>query len=336
LCWEDAGWINAQRIEVSLRQALLNQLNICNMTNTKPYRIQTIAEFHRLRGLPNPEHPLISVINVEDVDRFRDEEPTSFIYDFYFIALKRNCDAKFKYGQQQYDFDEGTMFFVAPNQVFGIEHGKNDSEKRSGWMLLFHPDFLWHTSLAKSIKQYEYFDYSVHEALFLSEKEEAVMNNIIENIQQEYHSNIDKFSQDIIIAQLEVLFNYADRFYHRQFLTRKITNHQILGRMEDILTDYFKRDDLVNIGLPSVQLIAEKLNVSPNYLSGLLKVLTGQSTQQHIHNKLIETAKEKLSLTDLSVSEIAYELGFEHPQSFSKLFKTKTNSSPSEFRHSFN
>ena len=306
------------------------------MANTKPYRIKTITEFHRLRGLAKPEHPLISVINVEDVDRFRDEEPTNFIYDFYFIALKRNCDAKFKYGQQEYDFDEGTMFFVAPNQVFGIEHGKNDSEKRAGWMLLIHPDFLWNTSLAKNIKQYEYFDYSVHEALFLSPKEEGVMNNIIENIQQEYNSNIDKFSQDIIIAQLEVLFNYADRFYHRQFLTRKITNHQILNRMEDILTKYFVSDDLIQKGLPTVQHIAESLNVSSNYLSGLLKTLTGQSTQQHIHNKLIETAKEKLSTTDLSVSEIAYDLGFEHSQSFSKLFKAKTNSSPLEFRASFN
>jgi len=307
------------------------------MANKQPYRLKTISEFHHLRGLPPPEHPLISVINVEDINKFNDNEPNVFVYDFYFIALKRNCAIKMKYGQQEYDFDEGTMFFGSPNQVFGVEHdGKNQTEKRSGWMMLIHPDFLWKTSLAKNIKQYEYFDYSVHEALFLSSKEEAVMNNIIDNIRQEYHSNIDKFSQDIIIAQLEVMFNYADRFYHRQFLTRKITNHQILGRMEDILAKYFVSDDLLRNGLPSVQHIAESLNVSPNYLSGLLKTLTGQSTQQHIHNKLIETAKEKLSTTDLSVSEIAYELGFEHPQSFSKLFKAKTNSSPMEFRASFN
>lgn len=307
------------------------------MANKQPYRLKTISEFHHLRGLPPPEHPLISVINVEDINKFNDNEPNIFVYDFYFIALKRNCAIKMKYGQQEYDFDEGTMFFTSPNQVFGVEHdNKNQTEKRSGWMLFIHPDFLWKTSLAKNIKQYEYFDYSVHEALFLSPKEEAVMNNIIDNIRQEYHSNIDKFSQDIIIAQLEVMFNYADRFYHRQFLTRKITNHQILGRMEDILTKYFASDDLIQNGLPTVQHIAESLNVSPNYLSGLLKTLTGQSTQQHIHNKLIEKAKEKLSTTDLSVSEIAYELGFEHSQSFSKLFKAKTNSSPMEFRASFN
>lgn len=306
------------------------------MANKQLVRIKTISEFHRLKKLPMPEHPLISVINVEDFKRFSDDEPTSFIYDFYSIALKRNCDAKFKYGQQEYDFDEGTMIFVAPNQVFGIEHGKSDSEKRSGWMLLFHPDFLWHTSLAKNIKRYEYFDYSVHEALFLSEKEEAVMNNIIQNIQQEYHSNIDKFSQSVIIAQLELLLTYSERFYERQFITRKISNHQILDRLEKILGDYFNNDELISHGLPSVQFISERLNVSPNYLSSLLKVLTGQSTQQHIHNKLIEKAKEKLSTTGLSVSEIAYELGFEHSQSFSKLFKAKTNSSPLEFRASFN
>jgi len=203
-------------------------------------------------------------------------------------------------------------------------------------MLHVHPDFLWNTPLAKTIKQYEYFDYSVNEALFLSEKEEAIITGIMQNIQQEYHSNIDKFSQDIIIAQIELLLTYAERFYQRQFITRKITNHKILDQLEDILTDYFNGDGLVENGLPTVQSIAEALSVSPNYLSGLLKVLTGQSTQQHIHDKLIEKAKEKLSTTDLSVTEIAYELGFEHPQSFNKLFKAKTSLSPSEFRHSFN
>jgi len=162
------------------------------------------------------------------------------------------------------------------------------------------------------------------------------MIGIMHSIQQEYQSNIDKFSQDIIIAQLELLLVHADRFYHRQFLTRKITNHKILNRLEELLTNYFNSDNLTDKGLPSVQYIAKTLNVSPNYLSDLLKVLTGQSTQQHIHDKLIEKAKERLSTTDLSVSEIAYELGFEHSQSFSKLFKAKTDLSPMKFRQSFN
>jgi len=306
------------------------------MANIQHHRIKTITQYHQLMGLPKPEYPLISVINFESIKRLPVDEKISMVFDFYSISLKRDFNAKIKYGQQEYDFDEGVMFFISPGQVFGVEIEKGREIKHSGWLLLVHPDFLWNTPLAKTIRQYEYFDYSVHEALYLSEKEEATIIGIMQSIEQEYHSNIDKFSQDIIIAQLEVLLNYSERFYHRQFITRKITNHKILNRLEEILSAYFSGDNLVNKGLPTVQYIAELLHVSPNYLSGLLKVLTGQSTQQHIHDKLIEKAKEKLSTTDLSISEIAYELGFEHPQSFSKLFKTKTRLSPLEFRQSFN
>ena len=202
--------------------------------------------------------------------------------------------------------------------------------------MVIHPDFLWNTPLAKTIKQYEYFDYSVHEALFLSDKEETMAISIMQHIQQEYEANIDKFSQSLIIAQIELLLTYAERFYQRQFITRKITNHNILDRLEDLLTACFAGELLSKKGLPTVQSIAAALNISPNYLSGLLKAWTGQSTQQHIHDKLIQKAKERLSTTELSVSEIAYELGFEHPQSFSKLFKSKTRLSPLEFRQSFN
>jgi AraC family transcriptional activator of pobA len=306
------------------------------MANAQPFHIKTISEYHQVMGLPKPAHPLISVINMDSIERSPKNAPITLVFDFYSISLKRNFNAKIKYGQQQYDFDEGIMFFMSPKQVFGISTNNDEEIKRSGWLLLVHPDFLWNTTIAKTIKQYEYFDYSVHEALFLSDKEETTIINIMQNIQQEYHSNIDKFSQDVIIAQLELLLTYADRFYHRQFITRKITNHKILNRVEDMLNEYFNSNDLIKKGLPTVQQIAASLNVSPNYLSGLLKLLTGQSTQQHIHDKLMEKAKEKLSTTTLSVSEIAYELGFEHPQSFSKLFKTKTKLSPLEFRQSFN
>ncbi len=306
------------------------------MGNVQLHRIKTISKYHQEMRLPKPEHPLISVINFESIKHLPGDKPISLVFDFYSISLKRNFNAKMKYGQQQYDFDEGIMFFISPGQVLRIELDKNEELKHSGWMLLIHPDFLWNTPLTKAIKQYEYFDYSVHEALFLSEKEEVMVTGIMQNIEQEYHSNIDKFSQGVIIAQLELLLTYADRFYHRQFITRKITNHKILNRLEDLLTAYFNSTALAKKGLPTVQCIAEELNVSPNYLSVLLKVLTGQSTQQHIHDKLIQKAKEKLSTTALSVSEIAYELGFEHSQSFSKLFKTKTHLSPLEFRHSFN
>lgn len=306
----------------------------------KVHRIKTISEFHKFRGLPKPEHPLISVINVEAAKHLHSDEPTNLLFDFYMIALKRNLNEKgavrVKYGQQQYDFDEGTLSFMSPNQVFSIALDKEEELRQSGWVLLIHPDFLWNTSLAKNIKRYDFFDYAVNEALFLSEKEEAIINSIIQNIQQEYHSNIDDHSQNVIIAQIELLLTYAERFYHRQFNTRKIGNHQILDRLDNLLTNYFNSDDLVQKGLPTVQFISESLNVSVSYLSRVLKRLTGQSTQQHIHDKLIEKAKEKLSTTDLSVSEIAYELGFEHPQSFSKLFKMKTKLLPLEFRQSFN
>jgi AraC family transcriptional activator of pobA len=305
------------------------------MPGTQPTRFKTISEFHKFRGLPKPEHPLISVINLEEVKHLPEGE-TSIVFDFYSIALKRNFNAKIRYGQQEYDFDEGIMFFISVGQVFKIEVAPGTLLNQSGWMLLIHPDFLWNTTLAKTIKQYAYFDYSVNEALFLSDKEETTIAGIMHNIYQEYQSNIDKFSQDVIVAQLELLLIYAERFYNRQFITRKITSHQMLSRLEDLLTAYFDSDALVTKGLPTVQYIAGKLSVSPNYLSALLKVLTGQSTQQHIHNKLIEKAKEQLSTTALSVSEIAYALGFEHSQSFSKLFKSKTSLSPVAFRQLFN
>jgi AraC family transcriptional regulator, transcriptional activator of pobA len=302
----------------------------------QPLRIKTISEYHQIMGLPKPEHTLVSVINFESIKKLPYSESISLIFDFYSISLKRDFNAKMKYGQQQYDFDEGILFFMSPGQVFGIEIEKGAALKHTGWMLLVHPDFLWNTSLAKTIRKYEFFNYSVHEALFLSDKEENIITGLLQNIKQEYHSNIDKFSQDLIIAQIELLLTYSERFFHRQFITRKITNHKILNQLEEILSKYFNSDALLQKGLPTVQWVADNLHLSPNYLSDLLKVLTGQSTQQHIHDKLIEKAKEKLSTTDLSVSEIAYELGFEHPQSFSKLFKTKTSLSPLEFRHSFN
>ena len=299
--------------------------------------IKTITEFHQYRGLPKPEHPLISVINVEDVVQTNSEDSMNLMLGFYIIALKRVFSkGTVRYGQDLYYYDEGIMSFIAPNQVFSISNESNEEVKQSGWVLLFHPDFLWNTILAGKIKRYEYFYYSANEALALTEKEEKTIVGIIANIKQEYNLNIDNFSQDIMIAHLETLLNYADRFYHRQFLTHRKVNHQILDQFEKLLMDYFKSDNINQTRLPTPHYIAEALNVSVSYLSRLLKMLTGQSTQQHIHDKLIERAKERLSTTKLTVSEIAYELGFEHSQSFSKLFKTKTKVSPLEFRQSFN
>ncbi len=227
-------------------------------------------------------------------------------------------------------------YFMSPMQILRAEID-TDSEhlNQSGSVLLIHSDFLWNTTLIKKMSQYDFFNYAVNEALFLSEKDEGIINGIFNNIKQEYHSNIDKFSKQIIISHVENLLSYANRFYNRQFIMREKTNHQILDRLESLLVDYFNSDDLAMKGLPTVHYVADKLNVSPNYLSRLLKTLIGLSTQQFIHEKLIVKAKEKLSTTNLSVSEIAYGLGFEHLQSFSKLFKTRTKQSPL-FRQSFN
>ena len=298
----------------------------------KPIRIKTISELHQLMGLPKPHHPLIELIDLSK--QKKDTGIFAVIFDLYVITLKRGCNKLF-YGQQQYDFDEGVMAFLSPGQIL---RGESDHipENIDGWMLFIHPDFLWNTSLAKKIKQYDFFGYTTNEALFLSDKEETMINSIVENIKNEYQTNIDRFSQDIIISHLETLLNYSERFYQRQFITRKKTNHQILGRLEVLLSAYFTGNDLVSKGLPTVRYISDNLNVSPTYLRSLLKTLTGLNTQQHIHEKLIEKAKEKLSTTDLTVSEIAYELGFEHIQSFSKLFKEKTSQSPLAFRASFN
>lgn len=298
-------------------------------------RIKSIIEYHQYRGLPQPEHPLISLVRFEDLQYFEEEYPVSLTMDLYSIALKRNINGKIKYGQQKYDYDAGVLFFMAPGQVFSVAVEPGKKHETTGWMLLLHPDFIWGSGLAKKIKQYDYFEYETNEALFLSDKEESSILHMLQNIKQEYQSNIDRFSQELIVAQLELLLKYADRYYNRQFLTRTKSNHQTLVRLEKVLDAYFEDKDFTK-GLPSVATIAQQLHISPNYLSALLKVTTGQTTQQHIHNKVIEKAKEKLSTTNLTVSEIAFELGFEHSPSFTKFFKTKTNQSPIAFRKSFN
>ena len=305
------------------------------MKNLKHFK--TVSDYHKFANLSAPEHPLISLVDYSKVQYPADINTLKWRQDYYVIGLKRNIPYKFFYGQQEYDFDEGLMTFIAPNQVMSLDNNPNiNLEKASGYLLLIHPDFLWSSSLAKQIKRYRFFGYAVNEALFLSEKEEHMMIDILKNIQREYQSNIDKFSQNIVISQIELLLNYAERFYERQFITRQISNHQVLEQLEQLLSDCFQGDDLIETGIPSVTFVANTLNLSPNYLSSMLKSLTGQSTQQHIHNKLIEKAKEQLSTSVLSISEIAYNLGFERPASFTKLFKSKTEMTPLEFRRAFN
>jgi AraC family transcriptional activator of pobA len=299
-----------------------------------PYIINSISELHRLLELPKPKHPLVSVINLNEIKCHFDESIKSFVYNFYSVCTKKDFKGKLKYGQNYYDFDEGIMTFFSPGQVISTVVDENIA--LSGIWLVIHPDFIQNYSLAKSIKDYGFFSYAVNEALHLSDKEEAMITEIMQNIDTEYCSVIDGFSQDVILSHIELLLKYYNRFYNRQFITRKNASNDLLSTLEKLLLDYFNGAKVQEFGLPTVQYISEQLNVSPNYLSDMLRSLTGQSTQQHIHDKLIEKAKEILTTTSLSVSQIAYQLGFEYPQSFSKLFKSKTNVSPLEFGSSFN
>ncbi|WP_367768785.1 helix-turn-helix transcriptional regulator [Flavobacterium sp. WC2421] len=292
---------------------------------------ESLTDFHRVLGLPKPLHPLISFIDIKDINIPAEELGNSFILNFYKISYKSNLCGQARYGQHYYDFGEGGLVYTAPNQIFEVH--KTES---TGYQLLIHPDFLLSYPLAKKITQFGFFSYSANEALHLSDKEKLTIFSIFKIIDDELQSRIDDFSQDVIISQVELLLNYSNRYYKRQFITRKAVNNDLLQKMEDILSDYFSNEKKLNQGIPTVQFLSDKLNISPSYLSDMLRSLTGQNAQQHIHNKLIEIAKVKLSSTSLSVSEIAYELGFEHPQSFSKLFKTKTNLSPLEFRQTFN
>jgi AraC-like DNA-binding protein len=302
----------------------------------KTFRFNSLSEFHTFCKLPPPEHPLISLIDYSKVTYPVDDSELKWIQNFYSIGLKRNVNAKFNYGQQQYDFDSGVLTFVSPLQFLKIEIKQGVEVAPTGWLLLIHPDFLWNTTLVKKIKSYDFFQYAVNEALFLSDKEEKVIVDILQKIENEYQSNIDKFTQDLIIAQIELLLIYAERFYERQFISRKKSNHEILARFEQVLSQCFEDGKLLENGIPTVTKIADQLNISPNYLGSLLRVQTGQNTKQHIQSKMMDYAKLCLSTTNMSIGEIAYELGFEHPQSFSKLFKQKTNQTPLEFRQSFN
>lgn len=300
----------------------------------KLHKFESISDAHRAFGLPHPKHPLISMINGASSGSELHQPSQHHVLGFYKISYRPKLGGKLKYGQGYYDFDEGGLLFASPGQVIG--GGENEGAVCSEYTLLIHPDFFLNYPLAKKISQYGFFSYATNETLHLSENEKATIISIFRIMEEELNSRIDDFSQDVIISQIELLLNYANRYYKRQFITRKVVSHDLLQRLEVLLTSYFNNEHALSKGIPTVQYLAENLHLSPSYLSDMLRALTGQNAQQHIHDKLIDKAKEKLSTTALSVSEVAYALGFEHPQSFSKLFKTKTNLSPLEFRRSFN
>jgi len=298
-----------------------------------PHKFESLSEMHRLLGMPEPVHPLISLVEIKNNEVDLNKLPHSFSSNFYKISLKTNLRGKLKYGQSHYDFDEGGLLFKAPNQVSANGDTNGD---HTGFTLLVHPDFFLHYPLSKKIKQYNFFSYSVNEALHLSLKEKETIIFIFKNLLEELQNRIDDFSHEIIISHIETLLSYSNRFYKRQFITRQAVNYDLLQRLEEVLNDYFNNEKAEAKGIPTVQFLADALNLSPGYLSDMLRSLTGQNAQQHIHLKLIEKAKEKISTTNLSISEIAYQLGFEHASSFNKLFKSKTNLSPLAFRQTFN
>ena len=304
------------------------------MKKQAPFVVKSISEQHNALSLAKPDHPLVGLFKIDDInfEKLYKEAPM-LTMDLYSITLKKNVNGKVRYGQGYYDYDGGVLSFMAPKQI--ISNGCEDYQP-TGWCISFHPDFIRRHPLAKKIKEYNFFSYSVNEALHLSEKEEEAIVSIIKLMQQELQSSIDAFSENVLISYLELLLNYADRFYNRQFITRKGVSHDLLTRMEQLLHAYFDSGESLQHRYPSVELLASQLNLSAGYLSDMLRSLTGQNAQQHIHNHVIEKAKEMLSSTTLSVSEIAYQFGFEYPQSFNKLFKNKTNQTPLQYRQSFN
>jgi AraC-like DNA-binding protein len=297
----------------------------------QPVIFNSLSQLHKAMGQAAPSHPLISIMNYGEARFDPKDFEQGIILNFYKISFKTSFSGKLKYGQGFYDFEEGGMSFIAPGQLLKMQDEEADY---SGMTLHIHPDFLRSYPLNSAIKQYGYFSYSAAEALYLSEKEKATILSIYRFIQDELNERVDKFSQDVIISQIELLLNYANRFYDRQFITRKAVNNDLLARLEQQLEDYFKDDKLLTGGLPSVNTLAENLHVTPRYLSDLLRNLIGLNTQQFIHEKVIEKAKERLAKDDLTVAQIAYHLGFEHPQSFNKLFKSKTSLSPSSYKKS--
>ncbi|WPO89350.1 helix-turn-helix domain-containing protein [Chryseobacterium sp. HR92] len=300
----------------------------------KLIRFISISESHKAFGLPAPQHPLISLIHFNKDNPFNAEmAPVYNLLSFYKITFITRNKGRLKYGRSFYDYNEGSMLFLAPNQLVGSTDYNSETYC---YLLLIHPDFLLGHPIAGKIKQYSYFSYSSNEALHVSDPEKEIILSVFRIMEQELNSRVDEFSQEVVIAQIELLLSYVNRFYKRQFITRKVVNNDVLQRTETILDHYLNDQDSMHQGLPTVQYLSDQLNISPGYLSDVLRSVIGKNTQQYIREKVTEKAKERLISTDLTVAEIAYELGFEHPQSFSKMFRVQTGLSPVEFRNSFN
>lgn len=293
------------------------------------YKVKTISELHSIAGLDKPKHPLITIIDYSKIDVKNAPESGSFVCDFYSVNFKKHCS--FLYGMQSFDHQEGTMHCTGPGQVITFNRQKEEGISE-GWGLYFHPELIRNTNLGNEISEYTFFTYGENEALHLSEQEKQTLLSILKQMEVEYNSNIDQFSQELIISNIELLLNYCKRFYSRQFITRTNQNKDVVVRFEKFLSDYFNSNELQEKGTPTVKLCADSMNLSPNYFSDLLKNVTGKNTLEHIQFYTLEKAKDLLANPGLSISEIAYELGFEYPQSFSKFFKKKIGVSPTIYR----
>lgn len=294
--------------------------------------LQTITDLHKLFNLGNSFHPLVTVLDFSKVTE-QVKQNSKITTDFYSIMFKNYCKNHVKYGRKVIDFQEGNLICIAPNQVVEIDNEVEEREDKMGWGLFFHPDLIRSTSLNEKIKNNSFFHYEVSEALHLSDKEKNILFECVQKIQTELQENIDVHSQYIIVSTIELLLNYCSRFYGRQLITRGQNNKSIISQIENLLTQYFAVNKINEQGLPTVKYLADKVHLSPSYLSDLLKKETGKNAQEHIHFYLIEEAKNLLLNSEKNVNEIAFDLGFEYPQYFNKLFKKKTGKTPMEYRN---
>lgn len=293
---------------------------------SKITRISTVAEYNNLVG-QETLHPHVSVVDFEKTEPFCYFKRQMGVYA---IFLKESKCGNFTYGHGNYDYEEGTMIFIAPGQVYGVE--SETKQKGVGKALIFHPDLIHGTALGRNIKDYTFFSYEINEALHLSTRERAIINDCLDKISYELEHAIDAHSKTLIVSYLELFLNYCKRFYDRQFITRSLPNKDVLSRFEKVVDDYFSTGMAIESGLPSVKYCADKLFISANYLGDLLRKETGKSAQEHIQLKMIDVAKEKLFDSGKSISEVAYELGFKHPQHFTRMFKKQVGVSPNEYR----
>ena len=291
-------------------------------------QLDSIATYNQLRGVKTL-HPLISVLDLSKADPM---PARTFHFSMYAVYLKELKCGELKYGRSNYDFQEGTLVFIAPGQVLGVQPNVSSFEPK-GWALIFHPDLIKGTPLGKHMHDYSFFSYDVNEALHLSEKERQIVLDCFAKIQYEIEQSIDKHSKTLIASNIELFLNYCTRFYDRQFITRDNSIKGILEKFEDLLNNYFSSEKPQNLGLPSVAYCAEALHLSANYFGDLIKKETGKSAQEYIQAKLIDVAKERIYDKEKSISEVAYDLGFKYPQHFTRLFKQKVGVSPNEYRH---